>query len=102
MSQLCNQSNGRAKLLRKIKDRFDYIRSFPELYRIATRFHRELSTLFLVDTIVTTNWDSFFEDECGALPFVTADDYAFWEQSVRKVFKIHGSANSLGSIEVIS
>lgn len=98
MTQLCKQSNGRAKLLRKIKDRFDYVRSFPELYGISTRFHRELSTLFLVDTIVTTNWDSFFEDECGALPFVTADDYAFWQNSIRKVFKIHGSESSFGSI----
>lgn len=98
MSKYCAQPNGRAKLLRKIRDRLDYVRSFPELYRHATRFHRELSTLFPVENIVTTNWDCYFEQECGAAPFVSAEDFAFWSVPGRKVFKIHGSVNSYGSI----
>lgn len=98
MSKYCAQYNGRAKLLRKIRDRFEYIRSFPELYRTATRFHQELSTLSVVEDIVTTNWDPYFERECGATPFVSAEDFTFWNSPGRKVFKIHGSVDSYGSI----
>ena len=98
MSRFCSQSDGRPKLLRKIRDRFDYVRSFPELYRAATRFHHELSTLSVVSEIVTTNWNPYFELECGATPFVTAEDFAFWTVPGRKVFKIHGSVDSYGSI----
>jgi hypothetical protein len=98
MSSYCGQPDGRAKLLRKIKDRLEYIGSFPELYRKATQFHAELSTLSVVEEIVTTNWDPYFEDECGATPFVTAEDFAFWKVRGRKVLKIHGSVDSYGSI----
>jgi hypothetical protein len=98
MSAYCARPNGRAKLLRTIKDRLDYIGSFPELYRQATAFHHELSTIPSVETIVTTNWDTYFEQECGAIPFVSAEDYVFAEMPGRKVFKIHGSIHSYGSI----
>jgi hypothetical protein len=98
MARYCVQPNGRANLLRKIRDRFEYVRSFPELYGIATRFHSELSTLFFIQSIVTTNWDDYFERECGAIPFVTAEDFTFWSIPGRKVFKIHGSISNLGSI----
>jgi hypothetical protein len=98
MSQYCSQPDGRAKLLKKIRKRFDYVRAFPELYRRATQFQRELSTLSVVQDIVTTNWDPYFELECGATPFVSAEDFAFWAVPGRKVFKIHGSVDSYGSI----
>lgn len=98
MGLFCRRPDGRRILLEKIRARFEYVESFPELYRMATRFHRELATLFYVDTYVTTNWDSYFEAECGAIPFVTAEDFAFWEAKGRKVFKIHGSISSLGSV----
>jgi hypothetical protein len=98
MTEFCKQNNGRAKLLQKIKDRFSYIESFPELYRLATAFHSELSTMYNINTILTSNWDDYFEKECGAIPFVTAEDFAFWSTPGRKVFKIHGSVNSFGSI----
>lgn len=98
MSSYCSRPNGRAKLLRKIRRRFNYVRSFPQLYRIATSFHRELSTVPLIHSIVTTNWDTYFERECGAVPFVSAEDYTFAEIPGRKVFKIHGSIDSYGSI----
>jgi len=98
MSRFCAQPDGRAKLLQKIQERFDYIRSFPEIYRSATKFHSELSTLHLVQNIVTTNWDDYFEKECGATPFVTPEDFVLWNAPRRKVFKIHGSINNYGSI----
>lgn len=98
MAKFCKQPNGRQKHLRKIRERFDYIKSFPEIYRTATRFHRELATMYQIDSIVTTNWDDYFEVECGAVPFVSAEDFAVWDLPGRKVFKIHGSINNLGSI----
>ncbi len=100
MSLYCAQADGRVKLLRKIRERFDYIRSYRELYHAATDFHTELSTLSVVQDIVTTNWDPYFEDECGATPFVTAEDFAFWNVPGRKVLKIHGSVRNLGSLVV--
>jgi hypothetical protein len=102
MARFCERPNGRAELLRKIRKRFDYISSFPQLYRLASRFHRELSTLFLIESIVTTNWDDYFEQESGAIPFVTGEDFVFWSTPGRKVFKIHGSINNLGSIVATS
>jgi hypothetical protein len=92
------EEQGRPELLQLIKKRFDYIDAFRGLRHAATRFHRELSTLFYVDTIVTTNWDTYFESECGATPIVTPQDYAFWSLPGRKVFKIHGSMNNVGSV----
>ena len=102
MTKYCAQMNGRANLLRKIRERFEYTRSFPELYRIATRFHYELSTLFFIESIVTTNWDDYFERECGATAFVMPKDFAFWSLPGRKVFKLHGSITNLGSIVATS
>ena len=102
MDKFCNQPNGRSMLLQKIRNRFSYIWSFSELYLRATAFHQELSTLYPIDTIVTTNWDDYFEKKCGAIPFVTAEDFAFWSMPGRKVFKIHGSVNSYGSLVLTS
>jgi hypothetical protein len=102
MTKFCLLPNGRARLLQEIRNRFVNIKSFPHLYTIATRFHQELSTLYLIDSIVSTNWDDFFEQECGATPFVTAEDFVFWSTPGRKVLKIHGSINNLGSIVATS
>jgi NAD-dependent SIR2 family protein deacetylase len=98
MDEYCLKPNGRINLLSEIKARFDNIKSFPELYRDATRFHRELATIPQLKTIITTNWDTYFEDECGALPFINPEDFTFWNTGERKVFKIHGSINNFGSI----
>jgi len=98
MTLFCERPDGRRELLERIRARLAYVRSFPELYRTATRFHRELSTLFYIDTYVTTNWDDYFERECGATPFVNAEDFAFWNVDGRKVFKIHGSVSNFGSV----
>jgi|SRR5581483_10588902 len=91
-------AHDRPSLLQKIKRRFDYISSFPQLEYLATRFHRELATLFPITEVVTTNWDTYFEELCGATPIVAPDDYSFWNLPGRKVFKIHGSMNNIGSI----
>ncbi|MDP9179264.1 MAG: SIR2 family protein [Gemmatimonadota bacterium] len=98
MTSFVDQPNGRRLLLRRIWDRFSYIRSFTEVHFRATRFHRELATIYPFELIVTTNWDEFFEQECGATPFITGEDFAFWDVPGRKVFKIHGSASSYGSL----
>lgn len=97
-SEYCKKTDGRKKLLNKIKDRFDYIKSFPELHSQATEFHRELSTIFYIKDIITTNWDNYFEEECNAIPLVTDKDFAFWDSAGRKVFKIHGSINNYGTL----
>ena len=98
MEQYCSKPNGRLKLLTKIRNRFKHINSFPELKKVASKFHYELSTLYLVNTIVTTNWDMYFEEYCAATPFVSDQDLAFWESEDRRVLKIHGSINNYGSI----
>jgi hypothetical protein len=97
MSMFC-QAKGRADLIRQIQSRLDYVSSFPELHIQATAFHQTLSSLFYVNTIITTNWDDYFEEVCGARPLTTAEDFAFWSLPERKVYKIHGSAKNVGSI----
>ena len=98
MDHLCNQVNGRYKLIRLLKSRFDTIDSFPELYQTATTFHRELATLHPINTIITTNWDTYFEDNCRATPFITDKDLAFWDDAKRRVLKLHGCIRSYGSL----
>lgn len=98
MSRFCKQKNGRRKLLNKIKNRMDFFKSNPRLYRVATRFHKELSTVPYIKNIITTNWDDLFEIECGATPIVSAGDFVFWDTNERKVFKLHGSINNYGSL----
>jgi hypothetical protein len=79
--------HGRPALLQLIRRRLDYVRAFPELHRTATAFSRMLVPLFSVENIVTTNWDTNFEDVCGATPIVVPDDYAFWDMPGRKVLR---------------
>jgi hypothetical protein len=96
--QMYTDQHSRTDLLMRIKHRLDYAESFPELRHIATMFHQELATIFPIQNIVTTNWDNYFEETCGALPIVVPEDYAFWSLPGRKVFKIHGSISNVGSI----
>lgn len=98
MQKYCELPNGRRKLLKKIKERFEYIHSFPELERAATRFHRELAELYFIKTIVTTNWDTYFEKYCAATPITIPEDFVFWDESERCVLKIHGSISNLSTI----
>lgn len=98
MQQYCDMPNGRRKLLKKIRNRIKYIHSFPELERQAMAFHRELAAIYPIQTIITTNWDTYFEDCCGAIPITIPEDFAFWDDNSRCVLKIHGSIQNLSSI----
>ena len=96
--QFSSQPNGRVKLLQKILERFAYVNSFSELRDEATRFHSELATLFSVAVVITTNWDTYFEEMCACQPFVLDADMAFWESAKRRVLKIHGSVENLSTV----
>lgn len=99
MTRYCNSNiNGRQKLLHKIKSRFDYCHQFIELYNQASQFHQELSSIYYIKEIVTTNWDDYFERECAAIPIVIPEDFAFHKLPDRKVYKIHGSISNYGTI----
>ena len=100
MTEFCSRPNGRTELLGLLQERIQYVRSFPELYDTAVRFHRELAGIWQIKEIITTNWDDFFEQECGAMPLVMDEDFAFWSVPRRRVLKIHGSLNNLGSIVI--
>lgn len=102
MDKMCQEPDGRYKMIGLLKERFDTIESFPELYRGATRFHHKQGALRTIDTIITTNWDTYFEDVCKATPFVTDADLAFWDDADRRVLKIHGSIRSYGSLVATS
>lgn len=90
--------NGRQKLLQKIKYRFDYCHQFSELYREASDFHQELSSNYYIKTLITTNWDDYFERETNAIPITIPEDFAFYNLPDRKVFKIHGSISNYGTL----
>jgi hypothetical protein len=102
MDRLANEVDGKYKLLSLLRQRLDTIDAFPELHAAATRFHECLGDLHTIETIVTTNWDTYFEDVCRATPFVTDRDLAFWHHARRKVLKLHGSIRSLDSIVATS
>lgn len=90
--------NGRQSLVELIKDRFSYIDSFREAKGSATRFHREIATMPYFSKFITTNWDRYFEEFTGAIPFVYESDVPFWETAKRSVLKIHGSIDNYSSI----
>jgi hypothetical protein len=92
------QPNGRHKLIQIVRDRFDYIDGFRDLRWAATRFHRGLGNAPYLGAIITTNWDTYFEDVIGATPFVYDSDIPFWENAKRPVLKIHGSIDNYSSI----
>lgn len=89
---------GRTELVRMVKDKFDYIENFPDPSYHARRFHKELATMPYIRELITTNWDTYFEEECGATPFVSGEDVAFYGLPGRRVLKIHGSISNLGSL----
>lgn len=91
-------ARGRAAMLERIKKHLDMVKSFPKLDNQAGRFHSELAGIFTITEIFTTNWDDYFERKCSAQPFLSEADWAFWKSSERKVFKLHGSISSPGSV----
>lgn len=91
---------GRTELVRMIVDKLMLVDSFVTARNSATEFHRELATMPYLRDIVTTNWDQYFEDICGATPYVTGADVALWETAGRRVLKVHGSIANLGSLVI--
>jgi hypothetical protein len=102
MSEFVKRPSGRVDLIRKLISRFRYIESMPPLYEDATRFHRELASLFTINTIITTNWDDYFERECDASPFTFSENIAFWDAAERRILKVHGTIENLSSLVVTS
>jgi NAD-dependent SIR2 family protein deacetylase len=100
MSLYCKMPDGKRKLFQKLWYRFNYVKSFQEVYNFSTRFHRELSTIHHIKEIVTTNWDDYFEEECGAIPIVNSKDFVFWDLPARKVFKLHGCIRNFSSLVI--
>lgn len=89
---------GRQDLVRMVKKKFDFVDSFPGPRYESRMFHRELATMPYLRDIITTNWDTYFEEECQATPFVTGEDISLYGMPGRRVLKIHGSMNNLASI----
>jgi hypothetical protein len=52
----------------------------------------------MISDVITTNWDDFFEKEAGFDPFIYDEDLPLIEGSSRRLIKIHGSINNVGSI----
>jgi len=96
MTKYCALPDGRIKLLQRIKKRFDYFISFDDFYGPMTRFHKAVSPLYMIEDIITTNWDDFFERECMIDAFVYDSDMAFWDAAPRRLMKIHGSISNFG------
>ena len=99
MSLFCeNVANGRKELFKRINNRFQMIENFPELYGIASEFHKEVARIPQIGTVITTNWDTLFEDNCDMFPIIYNEDVALWDTFDKRIFKIHGSINNIGSI----
>lgn len=90
----------RTELVKELKARFDMADSFPSLRRAARQFHEAVSTIPYIQDIITTNWDTYFEEECLATPFVVGEDMAFAGIYPRRVFKIHGSIANVSTLVV--
>ena len=90
----------RRELVIRLKRRLETADSFPSLRRAARRFQSELATIPFIRDIVTTNWDTFFEEECLATPFVVGEDMAFADEYPRRVLKIHGSIANVATLVV--
>ena len=88
----------RATLVKEIRSRFSYADSFPSARRASRQFHAELATLPQVRDIITTNWDTYFEEECLATPFVVGEDIAYHDLYERRVYKLHGSITNLATL----
>ncbi len=98
MTKYCEKPNGRRKLINKIIDRFDYYKSFPEIDNIMNKFFVPLSDIYSIKEIITTNWDRQFEEKCGCMPIVYNEDISLLDDKKRKVYKIHGSIDNVGTL----
>lgn len=98
MTMYCNLPNGRRKLINKIMERFDYYKSFTEIDKHMSSFFEPLSDIYGIKDIITTNWDRQFEEKCGCVPILYDSDISVLDEHKRKVFKIHGSIENIGTL----
>lgn len=98
MTKYCNLPNGRRKLINKIMERFDYYKAFSEIDNVMRRFFDPLADIYGIKDIITTNWDRQFEEKCGCIPIVYDSDIAVLDESKRKVYKIHGTIENIGTL----
>jgi hypothetical protein len=80
MQDFCATPLGKIGLVQRIKDHFDYAYAHLSIYQDATRFHRELSTFFPLDTIVM----SWFGDSAYCYGYSNAYLYASLTNEERK------------------
>lgn len=95
---LCEQKDGRFKLVKLLQERFDYIDGFADLRYSATRFFHEIATVPYISEYITTNYDRYIEDFCHAKPFVYDTDIRFWNSAKRRALKIHGTIDDYSSL----
>lgn len=94
MQKYCDEfdNGGKNSLIRKIIQRLEDFSRNDEIYRSSSRFHRDIAKIPSVKTIVTTNWDNFFERELNILvPMIDNKDIPFWDDNKKQILKIHGS-----------
>ena len=96
--RLCDQKDGRYKLVKLLQDRFDYIDGFADLRFSATRFFHEIATVPYISEYITTNYDRYIEDICHAKPFAYDTDIRFWNSAKRRALKIHGTIDDYSSL----
>ena len=98
MTKYCNKPNGRRKLINKIMERFDYYKCFNEIDNVMKKFFCPLADIYGIKDIITTNWDRQFEEKCGCIPIVYDSDISVLDESKRKVYKIHGTIENIGTL----
>lgn len=93
MQHFCDEIDGGYKS-RLIHEIIKHIEFFTESYTTlneTTLFHQLVAEIPYFSTIVTTNWDPFFERELNILvPMVQNRDMVYWDDSDKKLLKIHG------------
>ncbi|MBQ3511168.1 MAG: SIR2 family protein [Bacilli bacterium] len=98
MTKFCSKPNGRRILINRIIERFEYYKSFSEIDNIMKQFFCPLADIYSIKEIITTNWDRQFEEKCNCMPVVYNGDIPLLDDNKRKVYKIHGSIDNIGTL----
>ena len=93
MQYYCDKIDGgqRNRLTKEIISRIEIFNYPGEINRETTHFHDLLAQIPYFKRVVTTNWDTFFENRLNVLvPMVEDRDIPFWDDKKRQILKIHG------------
>jgi len=101
LMQAFEDKESRHELISIIDNRFRSI-GLADDYENIISFYNALSSMPYMSDIVTTNWDTYFEQYCAAKAFVYSSDLPFWNNASRRVLKIHGSIENYGSLVATS